>query len=223
MSVLDIHDHQLREHPDSTIARLKKLGVWEDAEKVLRKVKAKFTRKIRRAGGSLTLQRRIELAKFAWDEVQRRWPPPDGTPPLKSLALYVQSTRGSRSRGPDKLPVLGLAAERRFTEIAGSPDLHRDVIWVYEHLHAPDIDPLDCPSRGAWSLLAFARENPEKFYRQHVRPAMAEMAKQKANARDETPRISKHEQMRIEDIRQMLIEAREASKGWPENSTDLDP
>ena len=42
---------------------------------------------------------------------------------------------------------------------AGSPDIPRDTLWVYENIENPKTLPSDAPSVGAWGLLNWARGN----------------------------------------------------------------
>jgi hypothetical protein len=78
-------DHQLREHLTSTIERLKALGVWSDADRLLRKVKQQYRRRFAKAGGVMTAGGQLESSKAGWDAVHDQWPLPAGATPLTSL------------------------------------------------------------------------------------------------------------------------------------------
>src|SRR5262245_20795455 len=137
----------------------------------------------------------MELAKAAWDAVHDRWPPPPDAQPLLSLREYVKDKKeATKRRAQPNLPPLSGAAIERFDEIGETDDLTGDTVWVYHHATNPSVDPRTCPSRGAWSLLEYARQDPDKFYRQYLKPAMAEITKRKnAESYEYTP--SKAEKM----------------------------
>src|SRR5437870_1473165 len=139
---LETQGQTLREHPTETKHRLVKAGVWREAERVLRKVKQTFHRRFKKAGGSLSLERRVEMAKAAWDAVHDHWPPPNGALPLESLIAYVQETQGPGKGRLTALPHLSAAAQRRFDQIGELDDLTGDAVWVYHNIDNPTVDPL---------------------------------------------------------------------------------
>jgi hypothetical protein len=212
-----IPDYQLREHPSETTKRLKKQGEWRAADKLLRKVKQAYHRRFKKSGGGLNTERRLELSKAAWDAVHDRWPPPADAKPLESLLEYLQSTQVAGQKVTGKpartdLPGLSLAAERRFDAIGETDDLTSEVLWVYHNLGNSKVDPLECPSRGAWSLLAHARTDPKAFYRIHVRQAIADQQRRKSDATDHEYKPSKAEKLAVAEIEAMIMEAVAASQ-----------
>ena len=142
---------------------MKAIGEWKEADRLLRKIKQNLHRQYQSEGGPLTLGRRVALAKAGWDAVQEQWPPPAGAVPLDSVIEYVQTFQGSRGARKLELPPLSFAAAQRFTEIGETESLTDETIWVYHNLENDAVSPLDCPSRGAWSLLAYAREDKRAF------------------------------------------------------------
>jgi hypothetical protein len=184
-------------------------GLWPDAEKLLRKIKMQFHRRYRKAGGALTLDRRLELAKASWDAVHDQWPPPAGTSPLESLRAYIEGTRSVREDRQQELPALSAEAQKRFDKIGEPADPTADISYVFNNIETPNADALVCPSRGAWALLGRARRDPEWFYVRIYRPTVSAIAKQKAEQQAGEPEPSKHEKRRIEDMEQLLTELKE--------------
>src|SRR5688500_2017218 len=142
-------DQQLAEHPDDTIRRLKATGEWPNADKVLRKVKAVHRRRYVKVGAPMNDDQRLEMTKAAWDEVHAQWPPPPNGEPLASLRDYLGGGRGLDDAAKLKLPALSAAAEARFTSLGKADDPTADISWVFNHLEAPKLNPMTCPSRGA--------------------------------------------------------------------------
>ena len=48
----------------------------------------------------------------------------------------------------------------------GSTNLSRDIEWTYENLAMKGIEAKDAPSLGVWSMLVWARDNPNRFFEQ---------------------------------------------------------
>jgi hypothetical protein len=68
-----------------------------------------------------------------------------------------------------------------FPDDIGDSDNHReDVLWVYNHLSDADVRHVDAPSKGAWSLLLWARSDQKAFM-------TSVMPKVVAASFDETP------------------------------------
>jgi hypothetical protein len=183
MTQSNVQDQGLSEHPSDTMLRLRQSGEWPAAEKLLRKVKQKYHRKFKKAGGGLSLARRVELSAAAWRAVHDHWPPPADAKPLESLLQYLQTTTSTGKPAPKELPAMTVAAERRFNDIGETTDLVTEVLWVYHNLDA-NVEAIECPSRGAWSLLAHARSDREAFYRQYVRQAMGELRRKKGDSEE---------------------------------------
>jgi hypothetical protein len=204
----EVKDHQLLEHPNETTRRLKALGEWKEADRVLRKVKQNLHRQYQSEGGPLTLGRRVALAKAGWDAVHEQWPPSAGAVPLDSVIEYVQTFQGSRGARNLELPPLSFAAAQRFSEIGETESLTDETIWVYHNIENDAVSPFDCPSRGAWSLLAYAREDKNRFYRLHFKTATAEVAR-RTRAVESGLEPSKQEKYCRDELRKMLEAARE--------------
>ena len=175
----DFEDCQLLEHPMATIRRLKALGVWPEADRLLRKVKQRFRRQATKVDGGTTMTQRLQMTKAAWAAVHERWPPPPGTLPLESLASYLRSTRRNRHSDAIRTRALPLAAERRFDEIGQTTNHVDEVIWVYHRLDDEHVGPLDAPSRGAWSMLIHARMNKDRFYEKVYLPVIRDISRRK--------------------------------------------
>jgi len=204
-------DYQLREHPSSTIRRLKALGVWAEADRLLRKIKQQHRRQLDKAGGTPTLSWQVEANKAAWDAVHDRWPPPAGTEPLPSLVEYLRTTRGApRPSKPADLPPLPIEAVRRFDQIGDTVSLDSDIVWVYHHLYDDSVDATTAPSRGAWSLLNHARQDAARFYERLYLPVVRQLARRKAEANGPGGNVavpSQEEERDIEALRKMLKDA----------------
>jgi len=54
-----------------------------------------------------------------------------------------------------------------------TPDLVGDVFWVYSNMERPGLKAVNAPSTGAWALLKWARENPNRFFEQLLVKAAA--------------------------------------------------
>jgi hypothetical protein len=128
----------------------------------------------------------------------------------------MQGTRGARSSGqPASLPPLSAEAEQRFAEIGNVSNLDSDLVWVYHHLHNSTVNPMVAPSRGAWSLLTHARQDPARFYERLYLPVVKQLARQKSQAGGRPGNSlvpSREEQMAIADLRKMLKDAVAASQ-----------
>ena len=207
----DVLDCQLPEHPIATIRRLKALGVWPEADRLLRKVKQRFRRHAARVDGATTMTQRLQMTKAAWEAVHERWPPPSGTQPLESLASYLRTTTGARHAEASRTRALPPQAERRFGEIGETANHADEVVWVYHHLDDERVGPLDTPSRGAWSMLIHARMNKDRFYEKVYLPVIRDISRRQ-KATPSPKRISEREQADIETIKEMLRQAVAESK-----------
>jgi hypothetical protein len=54
-----------------------------------------------------------------------------------------------------------------------SPELPKDIVWVYEHLADKKATPQDAPGAGAWALLCWARTYRNRFFEQILPKALA--------------------------------------------------
>jgi hypothetical protein len=174
-----MQDYSLREHPASTMRRLKASGDWPEAGRLLRRIKQQCRRRLVKSGEVVesylefvkAVEHQLEVSKKGWDAVHDRWPPPPGTRPQASLAAYLRSERGpGRDRVDTTLPVLfrtpllSREAWQRFEEIGDTETLLDEVIWVYDHLDDANVDPLECPNLAAWVLLGMSRNDPLRFH-----------------------------------------------------------
>jgi hypothetical protein len=101
--------------------------VWEDANRLLRKVKQVIRRCFSKAGGAQTLEQRLEMNKAAWDAVHDQWPPPPDVEPLTSLRDYVEGIRGLGESARAELPAISAAAEARFKRLFRPDDPVADI------------------------------------------------------------------------------------------------
>ena len=73
--------------------------------------------------------------------------------------------------------------------------LHRDIIWVYQHLRDAKCTEEDAPNHGAWALLQWAKDNNIKeFFKsmlpKAVRPRKA-VEEQRADLLESHPDVQK--------------------------------
>jgi hypothetical protein len=187
----------LLEHPDDTKIRLTLAGQWRQGLKVYRSELATMVR--HQPGVKAGLDGQLA----AWREVQRRWPPPDGARPLESIA-ELEKIRSRWGRVYN-------AAEERFAEIGETEELANEIVWVYHNIDNKNADPLQCPSRGAWTMLKKARRERDWFYNQMYKPIIATVEKRKTAQEQEQYRPSKAEKLAVGELAQMIEEAVEAS------------
>ena len=109
---------------------------------------------------------------------------------------------------------------------------HEDILWAYHHLEAPNVSPGKCPSRGAWALLMFGRENPKDFLTRLLPQATAEVerrrqeklakeraeeaekkAKAEAKAKKKRPPLPESEEKALADIEALLTSAMQEAVG----------
>jgi hypothetical protein len=87
------------------------------------------------------------------------------------------------------------------------PDLVRDTLWAYEHLEHKGVKPDSAPSRGACSLLTWARDYRNRFFEAFLPKAMA--AKGKDEFEHENIQTDRNN---MQQIRQVLTRFVETSK-----------
>lgn len=123
----------------------------------------------------------FSIEKYPWHEGPKQPMPPiapgaDDPDPVAAEARATEPPkfRPTPANPPDRRPLpkgmgsnvpLATLTNKHFE---GKSSTHReDVEWVYHNLENPDPDPKDCPSFGAWGLLAWARDpdNRTDFYR----------------------------------------------------------
>ena len=207
----DFEDCQLPEHPNETIRRLKELGVWPAADRLLRKVKQRFRRQVTNIEGPMSMAQRLDMTRAAWEAVLECWPAPPDATPLESLASYLKSTREARHAGASGTATLSPEAERRFNQLGETVNHIDEVLWVYQHLDDEQVGPLDAPSRGAWSMLCHARTQKDRFYEKVYLPLIRDISRRQ-KATPAPRKVSDKELRDIEAIKDMLRAARAASE-----------
>jgi hypothetical protein len=96
----------------------------------------------------------------------------------------------------------------------GRSSLVADTFWVYENLEQKRIMPDEAPSRGAWSLLQWARQYRSRFFEQFLPKAMKD-------ADDSTERdLIAAEERSIGEIRGILTELRDQAEEETKQSAD---
>lgn len=204
---LAFEDYGLQEHPDVTKARLRASGDWEQADRLIRSERTAQYHKTRRerGPGPFDENEAVRASKAAWDLVHERFPPGPEAVPLASLAEYIKGKRRARDKTRSRPP--SAQAIERFEEIEGSHDHAVEVIWVYNHLDDQQASALEAPSRGAWTMLAEARQNKSWFYQQMYRPVAQQLSKQQSSAEEGGYKPSKLETMAVAELEKMIKEA----------------
>lgn len=204
-------DYPLPEHPDATQRRLRESGDWVEAEQIFSEVRQRRYNQLRktRGGAPLSMSARVEANREAWQAVYQLYPVPEGAVPLPSLAEHLQGRH--RLQRTKKLPPLNEAHYARFDEIGTTSDPGAEVLWVYANIENYSVDPMECPSRGAWAMLSHARRDNGWFYEKMYRPIAQDQAKLKAKQNEGEYVVSKAEKMAVAEIDQMIQQAVEAS------------
>lgn len=103
-------------------------------------------------------------------------PAPVESEPAAAVEVLTSTGRSTGGEGiPPKIvnqpeePYEGPA-----TQSVTYADLVRDTLWAYEHLSNDKIRSKNAPSRGAWTMLSFARHNRNEFMKNHLPRAMKE-------------------------------------------------
>jgi hypothetical protein len=146
--------------------RLRKEGRWSEAS-VFKDAEVK---RLRSEG-----VRSVEAKEQAWRLMAEKFPPlaqedrlPIGQPLHAAFADPAPGARAASAatsataNGPDVDAVLEKLDD------GAPPDLVRDTLWVYQHLENKAVRPDQAPSRGAWSLLRWAREYRSRFFEQFL-------------------------------------------------------
>jgi hypothetical protein len=84
-------------------------------------------------------------------------------------------------------------------------DISGDIGWTYANLARKGVEAKDAPGSGAWSMLVWARENPNRFFEQML-PKSKLIEKE---AEEDIDRLG--DEAQIEDIHKMLEECK---TGW---------
>ena len=146
--------------------RLRKEGRWSEAS-VFKDAEVK---RLRSEG-----VRSVEAKEQAWRLMAEKFPPlaqedrlPIGQPLHAAFADPAPGARAASAatsataNGPDVDAVLEKLDD------GAPPDLVRDTLWVYQHLENKAVRPDQAPSRGAWSLIRWAREYRSRFFEQFL-------------------------------------------------------
>lgn len=157
--------------------RLRREGRWPEASKFREDTRQKL-----RAEG----MPKAEVNEAAWLAMIQAFPPLDSS---------VDEVETSIS-WPDDVDIEIFASRQE-----GTPDLSRDVLWVYENIHNRRASVTDAPSLGAWSMLQWARGSRQRFFEQLLPKILSSQQKQPVEddwrAQDEQS---------IKEIEQMLLE-----------------
>jgi hypothetical protein len=158
--------------------RLRKEGRWEEAS-LWRDNK----RKQLRAEG-LT---KAEANEASWQAMIEQFPPLQTTvdePSKGSLSNVVELV----DFDPDNYD---------------SPtDISGDIAWTYDNMARMGVEPKDAPGSGAWSMLVWARENPNRFFEQML-PKSKLIEKE---AEEDIDRLE--DEAQIVDIHKMIEECK---------------
>jgi hypothetical protein len=131
-----------------------------------------------RATERLQAEGRWELFREEWKAESAR---------LKREGLAEGSEASERSFGTVivKYPPVGKEEMEAIAEAEDDPWLNQevtidfiaDIEWVYQNIGRTGLRKRDCPSSGAWEMLAWAKGRREKFYEQMVPKALAQRDK----------------------------------------------
>ncbi len=70
-------------------------------------------------------------------------------------------------------------AQERWNTLKKATPPYMDILWAYDHLQAGPVGPQSCPTRGAWALLQFGRDNQKDFLTRLLPQATAEQEKRR--------------------------------------------
>lgn len=185
--------------------RLRKEGRWDEASAYKDQVRAE-------------LKREGMKAEEAKEESWRRMI--EASPPLPPVPGPTESERFSplASLYADEIAEL---AQERAGKTPRPVDVLRDFRWVYENLFREDVRPKNAPSLGAWNLWEWAHQNVDEFYTSYLPKIMRmeEREAEKTESAAEPPRITKHDQQLMDDIRRQIKELSE--RAMEESEYDL--
>ena len=119
------------------------------------------------------------------------------------LLAILQDNLPEAPERPSEAPGMAEAQERWNTLTVPTPP-YRDILWAYDHLEADSVSPLDCPTRGAWALLQFGRNNQKDFLTRLLPQATTEMERRRQE--DITRRREKEAEERAEKAAKRLLE-----------------
>ena len=78
--------------------------------------------------------------------------------------------------------------QHRFDAVGKVDDHGEEIQWVFTNISNKLVDPLECPSRGAWDLLLMARKNRKWFYEKDL-PSVCDRGRK---AKSKTGRAGRH-------------------------------
>jgi hypothetical protein len=208
-----LRDHKLRENPDETLKRAKRDGTF-DAIRKYRHRAASTLMKRAREKGEVTAQQYVDIQFKIWSVVHGRWPVPDDAEVMHSLVAWLRTKEyGQRYLGVDeqgRSVIIPADAEKRFSKLpAMDANSEVTVQWALDNLDNPRADPLKAPSRGAWTLLGWAKGNRDGFFKDFYKPMMAAQKKEKTQSEVEADALEK---LARQDLREMLKAAVGKSK-----------
>jgi len=120
--------------------RLQREGRWDEASQYRDEVRQRL-----RAEG----KKRDEAVDEAWAAMVEKYPP--------SEEPDVPNENTDMDYSAELAELIARSA-------GCETDLPVDIIWVYGQLANDNPTPSDAPSLGAWSLLRWARESPNRFF-----------------------------------------------------------
>lgn len=197
-------DYEIPESPLELKRRLLAANEWLRANSAMVAARHNFWKV--RDQENWTFNEKVEAEKRALEAAWNLYPPPPDAVPCPSLAAYVTMKPPNLKSPGRKSQRLTAAAEARFQELGDSIDHHRDMTWVYNNYRNMKVSPLECPSRGAWSMLLEARKEPKWFLKDMYKTVANDAAKRKDA---EATTISKQEKYCREELKKMLEAARE--------------
>ncbi|HUE71420.1 MAG TPA: hypothetical protein VMP01_11100 [Pirellulaceae bacterium] len=159
--------------------RLRKEGRWDEASRFRDDVR----KKLREEGLA-----RNEASEKAWQSMLDKFPPnqePANTRSLPRLEIDDESLKALAERTRDK-----------------RVNLDEDIIWAYLNLRNEKVCLETAPSMGALTMLDYAREFPDNFYR-NVLTKVRDSKTSEPESGAEIPRKS------IDELRALAVSLRE--------------
>jgi hypothetical protein len=136
----------------AAMEQLRLQGKWDEASAYRNEVRMR----LRTEGMS-----RAEAKEAAWVAMVDRYPPRSTGEPAVGMTDEREQILDVVT---EPLPAID---DEVLDKLARStPNLVEDILWVYYHLEDKGVQPKDAPGLGAWSLLLWARDYPNRFFEQ---------------------------------------------------------
>lgn len=163
--------------------RLRQEGRWEAASLYRDEV-----RKRHRSDG----MKRSEANEAAWESMLNEYPPIVDEP-VEDVAV-----------NDDAAAMAELAARSKGQEV----DVNRDVKWAYDEMVDMHATPLDAPSIGAWNMLRWARNDPNRFYGNFVYEAFSREKAERELAGQQRERMPLDERgrMPLDEVERLITD-----------------